>query len=68
MSSDQAAPGGPGGAPQAGPAPDKIAEEWAAAVAESRPERATEIADPSEVQRYLNSLPLYNLIDLERGY
>jgi flagellar motor switch protein FliN len=49
MSTDQSAPAGQGGAPQASPAPDKIAEEWAAAVAESRPERASELTDPSEV-------------------
>jgi flagellar motor switch protein FliN len=49
MSADQAAPADPGGAPQTNPAPDKIAAEWAAAVAESKPERATEIADPNAV-------------------
>ena len=47
MSADQAAPAdAPGAAPQAGE--DKAAAEWAAALAESKPESASEVAGPSD--------------------
>jgi flagellar motor switch protein FliN/FliY len=47
MSADEAAPAdAPGPAPQAGE--DKAAAEWAAALAESKPESASEVAGPSD--------------------